>query len=438
MSSMKMAYRTLTRRKARTILSISGIIVGVTMILVLLSLAAGTSNSTTNLLRSAVTAQITVTNSTTPTLSGFSAVPVSVTGGGPITCTTNCPTGGNGQYFIGNGAPGGAFASFFGGGNTIPESDATTIAGLKGVYAVSPELSTSGYVDNNTVLLYGIIPASFTEATTGLDLVNGSMLTSGNQVVLNSVLAQNLGVSVGSSVTLSYGELNSTNTGTTYTVVGIYSAGSTFGPTSRTAYIALTNAQNLTNRAGLVTEIDVKTSNPSLVHSVASEVQNSVAGVTASTGSGVTSEASLSSSLAIFFIVMGLVALLAGGFGVTNTMIMSISERTREIGTLRAIGAHKTQVMRIVMGESFLIGTVGAFSGAAIGIIIALILPFFTGSISTIGLFGGLLGGKLTTALIPSNILLSIALGVVVSVLAGIYPAMRASRMKPEEALRYG
>ncbi len=437
MSSMTMAYRSLTRRKARTILSISGIIVGVTMILVLLSLAAGTSSSTTNLLRSVVTAQITVTNSTTPSLSGFTPPPgataFQISSGG-------APPSGGGQYFIGNGAPGGSFEAFIGGSSTtIPESDATTIAGLKGVYAVSPQLSTSGYVDNNTVLLYGIIPASFTEATTGLDIVNGSMLTSGNEVVLNNVLAQNLGISVGSNVTLSYNALNSTNpAGTPYTVVGVYSAGSTFGPTSRTAYIPLSNAQNISGNQGLVSEIDVKASNPSLVHSVASEVQNSISGVTASTGSSVASEASLSSSLAIFFIMMGMVALLAGGFGVTNTMIMSISERTREIGTLRAIGAHQRQVMRIVMGESLLIGAVGALSGAIIGIIIALILPFFSSSISTIGLFGGLLGGRLSTALIPTDILLSIALGVVVSVLAGIYPAMRASRMKPEEALRYG
>lgn len=436
MSSMSMAYRSLTRRKARTILSISGIVVGVTMILVLLSLASGTSASTTNLLRAAVTAQITVTNSTTPTLSGFT--PPS---GATAFSIGSAPPSGAGQgsgFFFVNQTSGGSFSTFFGGGNTIPQSDADTITGMKGVYAVSPELSTSGYVDNNSILLYGIIPPSFTEATTGLDIVNGSMLTSGNQVVLNTVLAQNLGVEVGSNVTISYNSLNSTNTGTSYTVVGIYSAGSTFGPTSRTAYIELANAQNISNNAGKVTEIDVKTTSPSLVHSVSSEIQNSITGVTASTGSSVASEASLSSSLTIFFIVMGLVALLAAAFGVTNTMIMSVSERTREIGTLRAIGAQKRQVMQIFMSESFLIGAVGAVVGAFLGIVISLILPYFSSSVSSIGLFGGILNGRLSTSLVLSNIVLCMALGVVVSVLAGIYPSLRASRMKPEEALRYG
>ena len=119
------------------------------------------------------------------------------------------------------------------------------------------------------------------------------------------------------------------------------------------------------------------------MHSVASEVQNSISGVTASTGSGVTSEASLSASLTIFFVVMGLVALLAAAFGVTNTMIMSVSERTREIGTLRAIGAQRRQVMKIFMSESFLIGAVGAVVGAFLGIVISLILPYFSSSVSS-------------------------------------------------------
>ena len=66
---------------------------------------------------------------------------------------------------------------------------------------------------------------------------------------------------------------------------------------------------------------------------------------------------------------MGLVALLAAAFGVTNTMIMSVSERTREIGTLRAIGAQRRQVMKIFMSESFLIGAVGAVVGVFLGIV---------------------------------------------------------------------
>jgi putative ABC transport system permease protein len=425
---MNMAYRSLSRRKTRTILSISGIIVGVTMILVLLSLASGTSASTTNLLRAAVTAQITVTNSSTPTL-GFTRPSGGNFGGGGF-------HGGSGfRNFTGGG--GGGFAAFFGGGSTIPQSDSNTIASLSGVYAVSPQLTASGYIDNESVLLYGINPSSFSQATTGLDFANGSMLTSSNQVVLNNVFATNLGVTIGDNVAISNNTLSSTNFGTNFTVVGIFNAGSTFGPASRSAYIELSSAQSITNKTSLVTEVDVKATNPSLVHQVVSEIESSLSGVTASTGSSVASEAALSASLAIFFIVIGGVALLAGGFGVTNTMIMSINERTREIGTLRAIGAQKTQVLKIFFSESLLIGALGAAAGAFFGIVISLILPYFSSSVSSSGLFGGLLGGRLATNLVASNILLSMGLGLIVGVLAGIYPALRASRMNPEEALRY-
>jgi putative ABC transport system permease protein len=254
---------------------------------------------------------------------------------------------------------------------------------------------------------------------------------------LNNVIASNLGVTVGDTVVLSNNTLSTTNTGHNYKVVGIFSAGSTVGPESRSAYVELSDVQTITNKTGVVTEVDVKATSPSLVNKVVSEIDSSLSGVTANTGSAVASEVSLSASLAIFFIVIGGVALLAGGFGVTNTMIMSINERTREIGTLRAIGAQKSQVLRIFFSESLLIGALGAAAGAILGIIISLILPYFSSSISSSGAFGGLLGGRLATSLVASNILLSMGLGVLVGVLAGIYPALRASRMKPEEALRY-
>jgi putative ABC transport system permease protein len=431
-----MAYRSLIRRKTRTILTISGIVVGVTMILVLLSLAAGTSTSTNSLLRGVVSAQITVVNSTTPSFGGFTGGGGGFGGGG---FGGGGFGGGGGTFFTRTfaGGGGGGFEALFGAANTIPESYANTVTGLGGVYAISPQLSTTGYVDNNTVLIDGINPSAFTQVTSGITISNGTMLGSADQIVLNSILASNLGVGVGANVTVSYGVLNATTTGSTYSVSGIYSAGSTFGPASRTVYMELSSAQSLSNKTGLLSEIDVKTTSPSAVHSVASEIDNALAGVTANTSSGVASEQSLSASLATFFIAIGLVALLAGAFGVINTMVMSISERTREIGTLRAIGAQKSQVIRLFLSESLLIGLIGAIGGVFIGIIISAILPYFSSSVANN--FGGLglLQGRLATTVTASNIVLCMGLGIAVGVLAGIYPALRASRMNPVEALRH-
>jgi len=120
-------------------------------------------------------------------------------------------------------------------------------------------------------------------------------------------------------------------------------------------------------------------------------------------------------------------------------MMMSITERTREIGTLKAIGAKGGQIMKIFMGEAFLIGLIGAVAGIAIGAIITFALPAFSGG--TAGTVGraaaGLLPGRLTATLTPYNLFLSFIAGTLVGVAAGILPAWRASKLDPVEALRH-
>jgi len=122
-------------------------------------------------------------------------------------------------------------------------------------------------------------------------------------------------------------------------------------------------------------------------------------------------------------------------------MMMSTTERTREIGTLRAIGARRRQVMQLFLGEAFLIGVIGGVGGVVVGAVVSLVLPSFTGAASSSGFggrgVGGLFGGELTSTLTPEIVLLSLCLGVVVGVLAGIYPAWRASRLDPVESLRH-
>lgn len=423
MSSMSIAFRNLRHRKMRTALTVSGIVVGVAMILVLLSLAAGTSTQTSGLLRNLVGAEITVVNGTTPTFPG---------GGNG---------GGNGSGNQG-GSPGGGFnggggfRGLFGTGNTINQTLVNSIENMSGVYVASPELSTPGYVNGANVFLYGIDPSTYSQAATGLDITQGTDLSASGQIVLDSTVASNLNVGLGSEVRVG---ANSTG-GATYTVVGIYSSGSTFGPLARSAYLLLSDAQAISGKEGLVTQIYVKTTSPSLVSQVASAIDSSITGVTANVANTIANPAtSLSNTMSTFFTVIGLVALLAGAFGVINTMMMSISERTREIGTLRAIGATKGQVMKMFLGEAFLIGLIGAIVGVFIGVIVSLAFPFLTGLAASSGFGGpgGALRSALTSTLTPYNLALSFALGSLVGIIAGVYPALRASRMDPVEALRH-
>lgn len=146
----------------------------------------------------------------------------------------------------------------------------------------------------------------------------------------------------------------------------------------------------------------------------------------------------------MFLFSIGLVALIAGSFGVVNTMITSISERTREIGTLKAIGAKDGQILKIFMSEALLLGLIGGGIGVSIGTTFSILLPMLSRVLPVIpfggfggGLRGGLRGVSISPAILPLNILLCFSLGIVVGVLAGFYPAWRAARMRPVEALRH-
>jgi putative ABC transport system permease protein len=344
-----MASRNLKRRKSRTVLTVSGIVVGVALIMVLLSLTAGTSTRASGLIRDILPAQMTVVNSTIPT---------------------------------GNGA---GLRALFNSAYLLNQSTTARISGLNGIYAVTGQLSATGYVNGDAVLLSGIDPGTYSNVTGGLNILSGTTVSSSsaNQVVLGETLASRLGIAVGASVVVG---VNATG-GTSYTVVGIYSSGNTF--LDRSIYISLPNAQGLAGDQGKVTEIYVKADSQSNVSRIASEIGSDVPGVRVVTSSNLATAAStLSGTLTSFFTVIGLVALLAGGFGVVNTMMISVSERTREIGTLKAIGARQGQIMKMFISEAFLIGVIGAVAGILIGIVVSFSLPSFTGTATGSG-FGG-------------------------------------------------
>lgn len=400
MSSMSMAYRSLNRRRARTALTVSGIVIGVAMILVLLSLAAGTANQTNSLIRGITGADITVVNSTSTqatTTGRFGATP--------------------------------DLRAIFGDTNTLNQSLSTKISGVSGVYAVSPELAATGFLNKtHTIFIFGIDPSSYSNVTGGLTIVSGTFLSSNNQIVVGNALAQRLSLNTGSIVSLS---ANSTSAESNYTIVGIYSSSVPF--LERGAYVTLSSAQNLTDNQGKVSDFFVKADSPNEINSVASSITDEISGVSTITPSTVVASASnLSNVLSSFFTLIGLVALLAGAFGVINTMMMSISEQTREIGTLRAIGAQKNQVLKMFLSESLLIGLIGGVAGVLIGSIVTLIIPAITGAGRV-----GILRGALSPIITPYDFFLSLGLGILVGAIAGIYPAWRASKMDPVEALRH-
>jgi len=129
-----------------------------------------------------------------------------------------------------------------------------------------------------------------------------------------------------------------------------------------------------------------------------------------------------------FFNAIVAIAVLVGALGIVNTLTMSVLERTREIGVLRALGASRWRVRRTMADESLLISLAGTLSGMAVGLFVAVI--WILGMRSTT--FPGI------TLHLPVTMLVTITvLGVVIGVAAAILPARRAAKLDPLTALRY-
>lgn len=130
--------------------------------------------------------------------------------------------------------------------------------------------------------------------------------------------------------------------------------------------------------------------------------------------------------------IIGLIALITASLGIVNTMVMSISERRREIGVLKSLGGDDADIRLLFLAESGVIGAVGAIVGIITGWLITRLASFIAVSfmrkegIPPVDLF----------ALPIWLILIALGIGVIVSLLAGYYPASRASRVDPVDALR--
>ncbi len=127
----------------------------------------------------------------------------------------------------------------------------------------------------------------------------------------------------------------------------------------------------------------------------------------------------------IFNIVLGAIAaisLVVGGIGIMNIMLASVTERTREIGIRRALGARKRDIVKQFLIETVLLSTTGGIIGVAIGITIPFIITWYA---------------QMATIVTPWSAVLSFAISALVGIVFGIYPALRAANMNPVEALRH-
>jgi putative ABC transport system permease protein len=134
------------------------------------------------------------------------------------------------------------------------------------------------------------------------------------------------------------------------------------------------------------------------------------------------------------------ISLLVAGVGIMNIMIISLMERTKEIGIMKAIGMKDGTVLAVFISESIIMGLVGTVSGIGLGYLLAYGLNKFNlmGGMINSATSGTIMGGiPMYPILTLANLLSALAFGLGVSIFFGFYPAWRASKLQPVEALRY-
>ena len=211
------------------------------------------------------------------------------------------------------------------------------------------------------------------------------------------------------------------------------------GPSDGNIYIPISTAQEFFNTTECNTIIvKLSSSDPAVIDAVSKKIVDGFAGeVSAISSTAVLNLlGSVFSIIQLFLVGIAAISLLVAGIGIMNIMIVSLIERTREIGILKALGMRSRTVLAIFLGESVIIGIIGAVIGIVLGWGLANIVAVFLRA----GVFGGTAGGggfSITPVLTPLVFAGAFGFGVGVSVIFALYPAWRASKLKPVEALRY-
>jgi putative ABC transport system permease protein len=306
--------------------------------------------------------------------------------------------------------------------STLDESLGERIKKLPGVKEVIPGLAD--VVSFEDFGLYGVLVQGWVAETRVFDhiqVLSGRSLRRDDRkaVMLGSVLAKNLDKKVGDRLHIFEDE--------DFTVVGTYKSNNIFEEGAM--IIPLAQLQRLMDRPGQVTGFSILLENSgdkAALERIRGQVMAMETGLTAlTTAEHVKSVTEIQLAKAMAWLTSA-VALLIGFFGIMNTMIMSVHERTREIGILRAIGWRRYRVVRMILFESIVLSVVGAIVGSLGAFLLVRIL-------TRVPTVSGLISGRIH----PVFVLYGLLIALVVGFVGGLLPAYRASRMLPTVALRY-
>jgi putative ABC transport system permease protein len=327
-----------------------------------------------------------------------------------------------------DGGPFGAAAA-----STLTPEDAKTVAGLPSVAAASPSVSIAAPVEAGagmqSVSLTGVDPSY--DGIASVELESGRFVEGRGEMVLSAPAAEDLlglapedlGGAVGKRLAVK---------GKEYEVVGVAQAAAEgeFGPPMpESTYVTTADALAISGTE-TVGQITVQAENAGSVGAAAREIEGALkeAHGGAEDFSVTTQEELLSTFTQISdlmtYLLAGIagISLLVGGIGVMNIMLVSVAERTREIGLRKALGATDRDVLSQFLSEAVFLALIGGLLGVALGVGVATVLP--------------IISSNLPTAVTWASVGLAFGVSALIGVVFGVLPAYRSARLAPVEALR--
>jgi len=401
----RFALAGLAANKLRSALTTLGILIGVGSVILLVAVGNGSSQSVQNAISSLGASAITVLH--TNGSAGPAAAPTSAAGSTAFAEPQNL---------------------------TVP--DAQALAQAQGVASASPVVSTSETLSNGGTSDTGV---SLTGTDPGYFPAENDTLSKGSSFTTQEVdAARNVVVLGSEAATDLFGTANPVGqsvlvAGIPFTVVGVLATKGASGLSSadNTAIAPLTTVQDALTGFGTLNNVVVLATSASQVSTVEGEITSildlrhheTAADADFDVLSASTLLSTASSTAHTFTVLLGAVAaisLLVGGIGITNIMLVTVTERTREIGIRKAIGATPGVILAQFLTEATLLSMIGG----ALGVLAGVIGTRFT-----------IVGVKPVP--VPSSIPLAFGVSALIGLFFGGFPANRAANMRPADALRY-
>jgi ABC-type antimicrobial peptide transport system permease subunit len=299
--------------------------------------------------------------------------------------------------------------------SAIDERIGDKVAAMPEVEHVSGMLMTAVMLENPAgfFIIQGYSPNEY--AIRRLNIVEGEPLATNHQVIVGKAIAASLKKKVGDTLVLG---------GTRFRIVGIYESGG--GWEELGGVITLRDAQTFTGRPRKVTLYFVKVRDPQQAQAVMDHINREYPDVHAALSGEFVEQMPDMQAMNAMMGGISFLAVVVGGLGVMNTMLMAVLERTREIGVLRAVGWRRRAVLGMILREALLLSIIGGVGGV-------LIAFGLVSGLMAVPSIGEALRAVWTADVFGRALLVALLLGL----LGGLYPAYRATRLQPIEALRY-